>query len=225
MDKVPEFTTQVHQFEEAMNNLTIIKHPLIDNSMTILRNKNTQADEFRRHADIVAKLLLIEATKLLNTQNTKIETPVSGFDGQELTNRIIVVPILRAGISMLGAAYELLPSIAVGFIGLVRDEKTAIADKYYEKLPKINAGDTVFVVDPMLATGGSMDKALSMVKAAGAKNIIVVSIVCAPEGLKRVNQNHSEIPIITAALDEKLNDKAYIVPGLGDFGDRYFGTE
>lgn len=208
-----------------MKNVVIVSHPLVDHSMTILRDKRTKADEFRRHADIVAKLLLIEAARDLITGKSKIDTPLAPFDGQILKSRVIVVPILRAGISMLSAAYQLLPSISVGFVGLVRDEKTAIADKYYEKIPKINPGDTVFVVDPMLATGGSMDEALNIVKAAGAKNIAVITIVCAPEGLERVQKNHSEVPIITAAVDEKLDAKAYIVPGLGDFGDRYFATE
>jgi len=193
--------------------------------MTVLRDKQTRADEFRRHADIVAKLLLIEAAKDLTTGKLTIDTPLAPFDGQSLKSRVIVVPILRAGISMLSAAYELLPSIAVGFVGLVRDEKTAIADKYYEKIPKINSDDNIFVVDPMLATGGSMDEALNIVKAGGAKKITVVTIVCAPEGLERVAKNHPDVPIITAAVDEKLDSKAYIVPGLGDFGDRYFGTE
>lgn len=208
-----------------MKNLTVVAHPLITSSMTLLRDKRTPADVFRRHADIVSKLLLIEATKLLHTQDIKIETPVAPYEGQKLTDRVIVVPILRAGISMLSAAYGLLPAISVGFIGLVRDEKTAIADKYYEKLPDIKPKDSVFIVDPMLATGGSMDEALNIIKSAGAQRIVVVSIVCAPEGLARVNQKHSDVPIITAAVDQRLDDNAYIVPGLGDFGDRYFGTE
>lgn len=208
-----------------MKNVTIVKHSLIDDSMTILRDKHTQADEFRRHSDIVSKLLLIEATKGLQTEVSKIETPIAPFSGQHLTDRVVVVPILRAGISMLSAAYGLLPSISVGFIGLVRDEKTGGADKYYQKLPDIKPGDTVFIVDPMLATGGSMDEALNIIKSAGAKRIVVVSIVCAPEGLARVHKNHSDVPIITAAVDQRLDDNAYIVPGLGDFGDRYFGTE
>ncbi|HCM51594.1 TPA: uracil phosphoribosyltransferase [Candidatus Saccharibacteria bacterium] len=208
-----------------MKSVLVVSHPLIEHSMTVLRDKQTRADEFRRHADIVAKLLLIEAAKDLTTGKLTIDTPLAPFDGQSLKSRVIVVPILRAGISMLSAAYELLPSIAVGFVGLVRDEKTAIADKYYEKIPKINSDDNIFVVDPMLATGGSMDEALNIVKAGGAKKITVVTIVCAPEGLERVAKNHPDVPIITAAVDEKLDSKAYIVPGLGDFGDRYFGTE
>ncbi len=205
--------------------VSVISHPLIDHSMTVLRDKRTKPDEFRRHADIISKLLLIEAIKDLPTADIRIETPLAPFAGRQLKNRVIVVPILRAGISMLNAAFELLPLISVGFVGLVRDEKTAIADKYYEKLPKIKPTDTVFVVDPMLATGGSMDEALKIVKEAGAQNTYVVTIVCAPEGLKRVIDNHPDVPIITAAIDKKLDSKAYIVPGLGDFGDRYFGTE
>lgn len=208
-----------------MKNVTVVAHPLISSSMTLLRNKRTPADMFRRHSDIVSKLLLIEASKGLQTEVSKIETPLASFPGVRLTDRVVVVPILRAGISMLSAAYGLLPSISVGFIGLVRDEKTAIADKYYQKLPDIKPADTVFIVDPMLATGGSMDEALNIIKSAGAKRIVVVSIVCAPEGLARVNQKHSDVPIITAAIDQRLDNNAYIVPGLGDFGDRYFGTQ
>src|SRR3990167_4633356 len=201
-----------------MKSVLVVSHPLIEHSMTVLRDKQTRADEFRRHADIVAKLLLIEAAKDLTTGKLTIDTPLAPFDGQSLKSRVIVVPILRAGISMLSAAYELLPSIAVGFVGLVRDEKTAIADKYYEKIPKINSDDNIFVVDPMLATGGSMDEALNIVKAGGAKKITVVTIVCAPEGLERFAKNHPDVQNITAAVDEKLDSKAYIVPGLGAFG-------
>lgn len=208
-----------------MKNLTVVSHPLIDHSMTFLRDKRTQSDRFRRHADIVAKLLLIEAVKNLPTENKAIETPLSAFAGKKLDAKVIIVPILRAGLAMLGAAHELLPKISVGFVGLVRDEKTAIADKYYEKIPEIKPTDTVFVVDPMLATGGSMDEALAIVKEKSAKKIIAVSIVCAPEGLARINKNHPDVQVVTAAVDEHLDDKAYIVPGLGDFGDRYFGTD
>lgn len=208
-----------------MNNVTVVSHPLIDHSLTILRDKNTRTEEFRRHADVVSKVLLIEATKQMKLKDKPIQTPLSAFTGKELADDVIVVPVLRAGLAMLFSLQDMLPKASVGFIGLERDEKTAIAREYYKKIPQILATNIVFVVDPMLATGGSMDDTITAVKQKGAKRIVSVSIVSAPEGIKRVTDSHPDVPIITAALDERLNDKAYIVPGLGDFGDRYFGTE
>lgn len=207
-----------------MNTLTVVSHPLIDHSLTILRDKNTRTEEFRRHADIVSKILILEATKHMSLQEKAIETPLSSFSGKELKDEVIIVPVLRAGLAMLFATREMLPNASVGFIGLERDEKTAIAREYYKKIPKILSENIVFVVDPMLATGGSMDDTLAAVKDRGAKRLVCVSIVSAPEGVHRVEMNHPDVPIITAAMDVRLNDKAYIVPGLGDFGDRYFGT-
>lgn len=208
-----------------MKNVTLVQHPLIDHSMAILRDKTTPSDEFRRHGDIVAKLLILEATKDLSTEDIEIETPLKKTEAKTLKTRVVVVPILRAGLSMLTAAQELLPLIAVGFVGLVRDEKTAIADKYYEKLPEIMLDDLVLVVDPMLATGGSMDEALNIVKAAGGKQIKAVCLLATQTGIDRVHKNHSDIEIVTTVIDEGLDHRAYIVPGLGDFGDRYFGTD
>ncbi len=208
-----------------MNKVTVVSHPLIEYSMAILRNKNTPSDEFRRHGNIVAKMLILEATKDLETNSVEIETPLKKTEAQTLKTRVVIVPILRAGLSMLPAAQELLPLMAVGFVGLVRDEKTAIADKYYEKLPEIKPTDLVLVVDPMLATGGSMDEALNIVKAAGAKKVRAVNLLASPEGIERVHQKHPEVEIITTVIDEGLDPRKYIVPGLGDFGDRYFGTD
>lgn len=205
--------------------MTIVSHPLIDHSLTILRDITTTTDEFRRHADVVSKILILEATKQLKLTDKRIETPLSPFTGKELADDIIVVPVLRAGLAMLTSLRNILPSVSVGFIGLERDEQTAIAREYYKKIPKIFSTHIVFVIDPMLATGGSMDDTITAVKQKGATRIVSVSIVSAPEGIERVNKAHPDVPIITAALDERLNDKAYIVPGLGDFGDRYFGTE
>ncbi|HUD19614.1 MAG TPA: uracil phosphoribosyltransferase [Patescibacteria group bacterium] len=208
-----------------MKNVTVVSHPLIDHSLTILRDKTTRTEEFRRHADVVSKVLLVEALKNVKTTDKQIETPLSPFIGKKLSDEVVVVPVLRAGLAMLTAMRELLPSMSVGFIGLERDEKTAIAREYYKKIPKIFSTHIVFVIDPMLATGGSMDDTVTAVKQKGAKRIISVSIVSAPEGIKRFCDHHPDVPVITAAIDEKLNDLAYIVPGLGDFGDRYFGTE
>ncbi len=208
-----------------MKNIAVVTHPLIDHSLTVLRDKNTRTEEFRRHADVVSKILLLEAMKQMTTKEKSIETPLSPFAGRQLADDVIVVPVLRAGLAMLTALQNLLPSVSVGFIGLERDEKTAIAREYYKKIPKIFSTHIVFVIDPMLATGGSMDDTIYAVKQKGAKRIVAVSIVSAPEGIDRVGKNHPDVPIVTAAIDTNLNDKAYIVPGLGDFGDRYFGTE
>jgi uracil phosphoribosyltransferase len=207
-----------------MKNVTVVSHPLVEHALTILRDKNTQTADFVRAADVVSKILLIEATKQVGLKDKQIATPLSPFVGKELKDDIVVVPVLRAGLAMLVALRDFIPSVSVGFIGLERDEKTAIAREYYEKIPKLLASSVVFVIDPMLATGGSMDDTITVVKKKGGKHIVGVSIVSAPEGIARLTKNHSDVPIVTAALDEKLNDKSYIVPGLGDFGDRYFGT-
>lgn len=208
-----------------MSVVTTVAHPLVDHSLTILRDKNTRTEEFRRHADVVSKLLLVEAMKQIQLKDKPIETPLASFPGKELRDDVIVVPVLRAGLAMLTALQDFLPSVSVGFIGLERDELTAIAREYYKKIPKIFSTHIVMVVDPMLATGGSMDDTVSAVKKQGATRVVAVSIVSAPEGIKRMAEKHPDVPVITAAIDEKLNEKAYIVPGLGDFGDRYFGTE
>ena len=207
-----------------MKNITVVEHPLIAHSLTIIRDKDTTTEEFRRHGDIVSKVLLMEATKHIKLKDKNVETPLAPFAGKRLSDEIIVVPVLRAGLAMLFSLRDFLPAVSVGFIGLERDEQTAIAREYYNKIPKGFATHIVFVVDPMLATGGSMDDTLKAVKGKGAKRIVAVSIVSAPEGITRVQKNHPDVPIITAAVDSHLNDRAYIVPGLGDFGDRYFGT-
>jgi len=207
-----------------MKNITVVEHPLIAHSLTIIRDKDTTTEEFRRHGDIVSKVLLMEATKHIKLKDKNVETPLAPFAGKRLSDEIIVVPVLRAGLAMLFSLRDFLPAVSVGFIGLERDEQTAIAREYYNKIPKVFATHIVFVIDPMLATGGSMDDTLKAVKGKGAKRIVAVSIVSAPEGITRVQKNHPDVPVITAAVDSHLNDRAYIVPGLGDFGDRYFGT-
>ncbi len=207
-----------------MNNITVVSHPLIDHSLTILRHKATRTEQFRQHAAIVSKILLFEATKLLGLIDHPIETPLAPMMGKKLADELIVVPVLRAGLAMLTALQDFLPSVAVGFIGLERDEKTAVAREYYRKLPKTFSSHLVMVIDPMLATGGSFDDTLSALKEKGATRMMVVSIVSAPEGILRLQTKYPDVPIVTAAVDEKLNDQKYIVPGLGDFGDRYFGT-
>ena len=207
-----------------MKNVTVVTHPLIAHSLTILRDKRTGTEELRRHAGIVSKILVLEATKQLTLTGKKIVTPLARFSGKRLKDNVVVVPVLRAGLAMLFALQDFLPSAGVGFIGLERDEQTAVAREYYQKIPKLLTSHIVLAIDPMLATGGSFDDTLKALKSRGAKRLMAVSIVCAPEGLARVTRAHPDVPILTAAIDKRLNDRAYIVPGLGDFGDRYFGT-
>lgn len=204
--------------------VTVISHPLVSHSLTLLRKKETTTEEFRRHAATVSKILILEATKTLTLEDEHIETPLAPMNGQKLADDVIVVPVLRAGLAMLFALQDFLPSVSVGFIGLERDEKTAIAREYYQKIPRILSSHIVLVIDPMLATGGSFDDTVSAVKKKGGRRIRIVSIVSAPKGIAHFQKRHPDIPIITAAVDQKLNKSAYIVPGLGDFGDRYFGT-
>ncbi|OGG30478.1 uracil phosphoribosyltransferase [Candidatus Gottesmanbacteria bacterium RIFCSPLOWO2_01_FULL_49_10] len=207
-----------------MKNVIEVRHPLIDHSLTVIRRKETTTEEFRRHAGIVSKILLVEVMKGLGTANVRIETPLSPMTGRKLKDEVVVVPVLRAGLAMLFAIQDFLPAVSVGFVGLERDEQTAQAREYYRKLPKILASHQVLVIDPMLATGGSFDDTVTLLKEKGAKRITIVSIVSAPEGIKRVQKRHPEVKIFTAAIDDHLNDRKFIVPGLGDFGDRYFGT-
>ena len=207
-----------------MKKVITVVHPLIDHSLTVIRSKDTGTEEFRRHAGIISKILLVEVMKNLATTDVKIETPLAPMTSKKLKDEVVVVPVLRAGLAMLFAIQDFLPSVSVGFIGLERDEKTAQAREYYRKLPKIYATHRVLVIDPMLATGGSFDDTVTLLKEKGARHITIVSIVSAPEGIKRMQKRHSDVQIVTAAIDSHLNDRKFIVPGLGDFGDRYFGT-
>lgn len=207
-----------------MQNVTLVKHPLIDHSLTILRDKNTQTGEFRQHAAVVSKILIIEASKNFALRNHKIQTPLSPMLGKQLKEEVIIIPVLRAGLAMLFAVQDFLPSVPVGFIGLERDENTAIARKYYQKLPQLITAKQILILDPMLATGGSAQDTVLALYEKGARDISIVCIVSAPEGIERMQKNHPDIKIFTPVIDTHLNDKKYIVPGLGDFGDRYFGT-
>ncbi len=210
--------------KQRTKKLYIITHPLIDHSLTILRDKTTTTENFRRHAGIVSKILILEATRHLRLARKAIVTPLAPTIGKKLKDDVIVVPVLRSGLAMLIELEDFLPSVEVGFIGLSRDEKTAQAHKYYQKLPKIFASHTVLLIDPMLATGGSLIESIVMLREKGAKKIIVVCIVSAPEGIQRIQHAYPDVAIYTAAVDKKLDAHKFIVPGLGDFGDRYFGT-
>ncbi len=202
----------------------VVNHPLIKEKMTHLRDKKTQPRNFRRLLDEIAQLLLFEVTRDLPLRETKVTTPLAETTGYELAvSGITVVPILRAGLGFLDAVLDLIPEARVGHIGLTRDEETLEPIKYYCKIPKDKDAE-IILIDPMLATGGSAAAALSMLKEEGYKHFRFMCLVAAPEGVELVNKEHPDVPIYTAALDDHLNDHGYIVPGLGDAGDRVFGT-
>jgi uracil phosphoribosyltransferase len=203
--------------------ITVIEHPLVTHVLTHLRDKTTKPALFRTLCDQITLLLALEATRDLATEEKMIDTPFESMIGRVLAKPLAVVPILRAGLGMVEPFLNLFPDVSVGYVGLVRDHITAIAHSYYCKLPPLD-GRRVLVVDPMLATGGSAVQALDVVKAAGAKDLALVCIVAAPEGVVFVTQRHPEVPIFIAALDRELNAMKYILPGLGDFGDRLYGT-
>jgi len=210
--------------KSIMDTVTLVSHPLIEHSLTVLRDKHCTTAEFRHHAGIVSKILTIEATKGLHVIPKTVQTPLAPFKGKKLKNDVVIVPVLRSGLAMLMELQDFLPSAVVGFIGLARDEKTAQAREYYQNLPKIFASHTVLLIDPMLATGGSFIESIAMLRGKGAKNITIICIVSAPEGIQRLANAYPDLHIYTAAIDKKLNERKFIVPGLGDFGDRYFGT-
>ena len=203
--------------------LHVLQHPLGTHVLTHLRDKTTKPALFRTLSYQISLLLALEATRDLATEEKKIETPLEPFAGRVLARPLAVVPILRAGLGMVQPILDTFPDVSVGYVGLERDHTTAVARSYYCKLPPLD-GKRVVVVDPMLATGGSAAQALDVVKAAGAKEIVFVCIVAAPEGVAAVERAHPEVPIHAGALDRQLNSKKYILPGLGDFGDRLYGT-
>jgi uracil phosphoribosyltransferase len=195
----------------------------VADSLVGLRDRLTEPEEFRELARKVITLLLYEATADLPVRHTTVQTPLREAPATLVEREVVAIPVLRAGLGILGPALELLPRVSVGYIGLERDEDTAVARIYYQKLPNL-VGKVPLLLDPMLATGGSAAQALDLIKEAGGRDPRMVCIVAAPEGVKVLEERHPEVKIYTAALDEGLNDKAFIVPGLGDFGDRLFGT-
>lgn len=203
--------------------LTVIQHSLAAHILTHLRDKTTKPALFRTLCHQITLLLALEATRDLATEEKEIVTPLESVRGRVLARPLAIVPILRAGLGMVEPFLGLFPDVSVGYVGLERDHATAIAHSYYCKLPPL-AGRRVLVIDPMLATGGSAIQAIDVVKSAGGTDVVLVCIVSAPEGVALVAQRHPEVPIFTAALDRELNAKKYILPGLGDFGDRLYGT-
>ena len=209
-----------------MAKVTVLDHPLIHHKLAIMRNKNTGTREFRELVNEVAGLMCYEATRELPTEEVLVETPITTAKCRMLAGKkLAIVPILRAGLGMVDAMGDLIPSAKIGHIGLYRDPETHEPVEDYCKLPEDIENRIVFVVDPMLATGGSAVAAIDFLKKHGCKNIIMMNIIGCPEGIKRVNEAHPDVDIYMATCDEKLNDHAYIVPGLGDCGDRIFGTK
>ena len=209
-----------------MANVYVLNHPLIQHKLAVLRNKNTSVKEFRELVNEISGLMCYEATRNLPTVEVEVETPVATAKCQMLAGKkLAIVPILRAGLGMVDAMVDLIPSAKIGHIGLYRDPETHEPVEYYCKLPEDIENRQVFVVDPMLATGGSAVAAIDFLKKHGCRNIIMMNVIGCPEGIARVQEAHPDVEMYLAALDEKLNDHAYIVPGLGDAGDRIFGTK
>ncbi len=204
----------------------ILNHPLIDNKLAILRDKKTGTKEFRELVGEISAFLCYEALKDANTSDCEVETPICKTQAKKINeDDYAFIPILRAGTGMLDGLISVLPNAKIGHIGLYRNEETLKPVRYYYKVPKGIENKTVVVLDPMLATGGSACDAITMLKEEGAKKIKFLGIIAAPEGIKKLQETHPEVEIYCAALDEKLNEIGYIVPGLGDAGDRIFGTK
>ena len=205
--------------------LHVLEHPLITHKLAIMRSKDTSTKDFRQNLDEIAGLMAYEITRDVPTRDVVVETPMGDCHTKTLATDIVLVPILRAGLGMVNGICDLVPTVKVAHIGLYRDEETLEPHEYFAKYPKCMDDAVVMIVDPMLATGGSANAAITMVKRQGAKNIRLVCLVVAPEGVKAVEAQHPDVDIYLAALDDKLNEKGYIVPGLGDAGDRIFGTK
>jgi uracil phosphoribosyltransferase len=203
--------------------VTVVDHPLAGHLLLALRDKRTPPEMFRSLTKRLTTVLILEATRELAVKDSAVMTPLEEARGSVLSSPIVAVPILRAGLGMLDSVVELFPEVRVGYLGLERDEATFQPNEYYAKLPRLDDAP-VFVLDPMLATGGSAGAALSSIKESGARSATMVSIVSAPEGVKSLEGSHPDVPIVTAALDRELNEHAYILPGLGDMGDRLYGT-
>jgi uracil phosphoribosyltransferase len=206
-------------------NLFVVNHPLIKRDLTFLRDRNTPSSSFRTILKRLTTLMAFEVTKDLDLLPKEVETPLETTQGHTLKDEIVIVPILRAGLGMVDAFLELFPEARVGHIGLYRDEETLKPVDYYFKFPKNLDKSIVIILDPMLATGGSICAAVSYLKERGATKIKVVSLIAAPEGINKLTNEHPDVQIYIAVLDRQLNSKGFILPGLGDAGDRIFGTE
>lgn len=205
--------------------IKILDHPLITHKLRILRDKNTNTRNFRENLSEITGLMAFEISRDLPLQDIKVETPLETCNTAELAGDVILVPVLRAGLGMTEGITRLIPNAKIGHIGLYRNEDTLEPVTYYSRFPQSLENARVMVLDPMLATGGSASQAIKILKDKGAKNIKLVCIIGAPEGVKKIEKDHPDVDIFLAVLDDKLNEKGYIVPGLGDAGDRIFGTD
>ncbi|WP_286034494.1 uracil phosphoribosyltransferase [Megamonas hypermegale] len=205
--------------------VNIINHPLIQHKLTLMRRKETGSKDFRQLLDEISMLMAYEVTRDFPTKDIEIETPIAKCDAKVLAGKkVAIVPILRAGLGMVNGIINLIPAAKIGHIGMYRDEKTLEPVEYFYKMPKDISERLLLVVDPMLATGGSAVAAVDMLKKRGAKSLIFMCLISAPEGIKLFNEKHPDVPIYTACVDDHLNEHGYIVPGIGDAGDRIFGT-
>lgn len=208
-----------------MSKVVVLKHPLIDHKMSMIRDKNTGTKAFRETVSEVGALITYEITRDLETVPKQINTPICETTVYELAKQVVIVPILRAGLGMVEGMHDIIPTAKVGHVGLYRDEEELTPHVYYQKFPPGLKDSVILVVDPMLATGGSACKAIEIIKSYGATDIRYVGLVGCPEGVERLQKDHPDVAIYLAALDSHLNDVGYIVPGLGDCGDRLFGTK
>jgi uracil phosphoribosyltransferase len=208
-----------------MGKVVLIQHPLIEHKLSIIRNKHTDTKTFRENVNEIGSLVTYEITRDLQTKQVKVETPICDTTSHVLAKEVVIVPILRAGLGMVDGIHNLIPTAKIGHIGLYRDENTLKPHSYYGKFPDILQDAIIFVVDPMLATGGSAVAAVDMIKQRGGKDIRFVGLVGCPEGIKYLQEHHDDVDIYLVSIDERLNEVGYIVPGLGDCGDRLFGTK
>ncbi len=209
----------------TLEKTTIVEHPVVARDLTILRDKTTSTPQFRSALSRIATILAYHALKPLPLNDIEVETPIQKTTGSKLAKEVVVVPILRAGLGLVDAITQFIPEAKVGHLGMYRDEETHQPVDYYSKLPKGIEDAYVLLVDPMLATGGSAVDSIGHLKKAGVTNIRFMCLISAPEGIEHVNKEHPDVPIITAAVDHGLNENRFIVPGLGDAGDRIFGTQ
>ena len=207
-----------------MKNINIINHPLIEHKLTILRDEKTDPFHFRLLVDEISYLMLFEATRDLPLRDTTVKTPVAMANAKKLDTKLMICPILRAALGMLDGIFKLIPDASVGFLGFQRNEETLEAEFYYAKLPEDHTERTAIIIDPMFATGGTGIEAVNFLKEKGVKDIRFLALVAAPEGIEKFSEAHPDVKVYIAAVDEKLNEKGYIVPGLGDAGDRVFNT-
>ncbi len=210
--------------DQNFKNITIIDHPIIKRDITILRDVNTKPEFFRTAVQRISNVLAVEICRDLEMEKIEVTTPLEKTEGYILNREIVLVPVLRAGLGMVSGFIQILPNAKVGHIGLQRDEETLKPTAYYYKTPSNLESSKVILLDPMLATGGSGSDALNFLKEKGAKDLTFACLVSAPEGIKKLEKNHPDVNIYSASLDRELNDKGYILPGLGDAGDRTFGT-